>query len=499
MEIFVGIVIFGWSLRIIADVLAYVQLWWIKEYRFDRMLVHLGTTQGKRILWPQWKRPPVKPKTILLATSTVTALCALFIFLPFQPIVNIFLADLFSFPLTWGLVFLFYIPTELYHGVLIALAVKKLRSHMPMMVIGITGSYGKTSVKDYLAAILASRFNVLKTEASKNSSIGIAEIILKNLRREHEIFVVEMGAYKRGEIETMTRMVRPEIGIITAINSQHQDLFGTIENTMKAKYELIKSLSGKKIAICNADDLRVHEMGEWARRDGKDVWCWTKKVQRTPFGKTQGEKFKVQSEKVFQATNITSDLEGVKFDCIFEKEKTKIVAPVLGEHQVSNILAAIAGAVACGMNLTEAAKGAAKIKPAKGVMQKIVGIYGSVFIDDTFNNNPDAAKAAISFLAKAKGRKILVFQPMIELGSFSEISHEEVGELAGRICDAIILTNKNFNQSFLTAVRKVSGNIPVTTMGPSKTAAFIKKQVHKGDMVLFKGKEAAHVVNILTR
>ncbi len=485
MNLLFSFIIFVWALRIFKNVLAYVQLWWIKEYRFDRMLVHLGTTQGKRILWPKWKRPPVKPKTILLATSTLTALYILFVFLPFLPIVNVLLVDLFSFPMTGALVFLFYIPTKLYHTVLIGLATRKLRLHVPMTVIGITGSYGKTSVKDYLATILAEKFTVFKTEASKNSPIGIAEVVLKNLRPDHEIFVVEMGAYKRGEIAGMARMVKPQIGIITAINPQHQDLFGTIENTMKAKYELVAGLVGKKLAILNTDDSRVRTMGEWALRDGRDVWWWSKEVHSS--------QFTAHGKKTFQAREINVLLNGVEFTCEVDKEKVRVQASVLGEHQVSNILAAVAGAVACGMNFTDAAAGAAKIRPAKSVMQKIAGMNGSTFIDDTFNNNPDAAKAAIAFLAKTKGRKILVFQPMIELGSYGDSAHEEVGMFAGRICDEILLTNKNSFEAFVSGAKRANPRISISVLSGS-SVSHIKENLKVEDTVLFKGKEAGLVL-----
>lgn len=464
MSLFLFILAGAWAIRIVGNVLAYVQLWWIKEYRFDRMLVHLGTTQGKRILWPHWKRPPVKPKTILLAALTLTALLTLFVFLPFNLIVNVFLADLFSFPITGILIFLFYIPTKLYHGVLLALAARKLRSHTPMTVIGITGSYGKTSVKDYLATILAEKFTVLKTEASKNSPIGIAEVVLKNLRPEHEIFVVEMGAYKRGEIAEMARMVKPQIGIITAINPQHQDLFGNLEHTMAAKYELITGLTGKKLGIFTADDERVRHMASWAKRDGISVWLWSKKIVK----------------------NIHSDFHGVKFTLVWQDEQATVNAPVLGEHQVGNVSLAILAALACGMNLSDAVRGAAKIKPAKGVMQKVAGMNGSTFIDDSFNNNPDAAKAAIRFLTKAKGRKILVFQPMIELGNYALLSHREVGKLAESVCDEIILTNDSFHKEFPSS----------KVMNARSAAKYLRTKLQKNDTVLFKGKEAGLVLKL---
>lgn len=453
------LVYIAWSLRIFVNILSFAHLWWTKEYRFDRMLIHLRSTRPQSIVFPSFRRPPMTPKSVLLIFLSTIFLS--FIILNYPLFYGFLIADVVTFPLMVVLVAMLIIPTRIYHTVIIEMARNKLKKHNNLLVIGITGSYGKTSVKEYLSTILAAKYRVLKTEASKNSPIGIAEVVMKRLRPDHEIFVVEMGAYKKGEIAEMARLVKPQIGIITAINPQHQDLFGSIENTVTAKYELIEGLTGKKIAIFNGDDTRVMQMAAWAKRDKVDVSYWSKK----------------------DAKNVRADFNGVEFIFKFNHIKTS----VLGEHQVMNISLALSGAVSCGMSLKDAANAASNIKPAKGVMQKIIGANGSVFIDDTFNNNPDAAKAAILFLKKAKGRKILVFQPMIELGKYARTAHQEVGKLAQDVCDEIILTNGNFRDAFPSA----------SVMDAKRAVQYLKKTIRKDDTVLFKGKEAGLVLTNL--
>lgn len=474
IEAIVQIVTIFWVVRIVFNVLTYTQLWWVKEYRWDRMLIHLGTRQGKRILWPEHRRPPISPKSTLLVllSLSVTGCIVWVVSLPI--LLRLAIADMLSFPITWILVFILNVPTRVYHALLIVLAVRKLRSHKPMIVIGITGSYGKTSVKDYLATILSTKFRVVKTEASKNSPIGIAEVILKSLKPDHEVFVVEMGAYKVEEIKEMAEMVRPQIGIVTAINPQHQDLFGSLENTMKAKYELIEGLEGSRIAILNADDERVRTMAGWAKRDGCDVW-----------------------ERRFSATDVKAGFEGLEFTCNFGKEKARVKSPVIGAHQVGNILIAIAGAVASGMTIHEAAKAAINIRPTPKVLEVIPGVNGSTFINDTFNNNPDSVKAALDVLKWCKTKRFLVFQPMIELGGYARKSHASVGAYAARICDEIVLTNRNFYEDFMKGVRSVSEKMRVSVLSSEKAAGIIRDAVGKGDVVLFKGKEAEHVLQAL--
>lgn len=473
MEAFFNFIAVIWGVRIVLNILTYAHLWWVKEYRWDRTIIHLRTSQGKRFWWPEIRRPPISPKSTLLVFLSLSISAYIVWALNFPILFRLAIADLLSFPMTWIFVLILNAPTYVYHQFLIALAERKLRNHKPMTVIGITGSYGKTSVKDYLATILSSKFKVLKTEASRNSPIGIAEVILKSLKPEHEIFVVEMGAYKIGEIREMAAMVKPQIGIITAINEQHQDLFGSLGNTMKAKYELIEGLVGKRIAIMNPDNECVRTMAEWPKRDGCDVW-----------------------EGKFKTTDVKAGFDGLEFTCIFGNEKAKVKAPVIGAHQVHNILLAVSGAIAVGMTFKEAAGAAGNIQPNSKSLSVIPGINGSTYINDTFNNNPDSARVALDVLRWAKGKRFLVFQPMIELGEYARSSHREVGAYAARICDEIILTNRNFYEDFMEGV---SDSVNVSVLSSDKAAVLLKSKLGKGDAVLFKGKEAKHVLGALCK
>ncbi len=474
-----------WIVRIIGNAMSFSHLWWVKEYRWDRMIIHLKTPQGKFVYLLPWKRPRLSPKSVLLTGMLLVALGVIVYFSSLPPLLSLLVADIVSFPLTFLIVGMLNVPVKLYHDTVIHRAEHLLRSHKSLTVIGITGSYGKTSTKEYLATLLSSKYATLKTEASKNAPIGISEVVVSSLRPDHKVFVVEMGAYKKGEIAYMSSLVRPEIAIVTAINAQHQDLFGSIDNTMRAKYELVAGLTGKRIAICNADDPRVRTMGEWAKRDGVTVW-WYGKNDALPRG-----------SKTFYAADIRTDAQGVRFSCVSGKFSAFVRAEVIGEHQVSNLLAAIAGSVAVGMSLDAAAKAATAILPVSHMLQARKGPHGVTFIDDTFNNNPDAAKAALDVLSKQSGKKILVFQPMIELGTFAQSSHYDVGAYAGKICDAIILTNDNWKSDFIGGVRSVNPNIPVSVLSAKSAATYINEHTMSGDTVLFKSKEAALVMRRL--
>ena len=490
MNLFLLITSALWWLRIVGNLLAYIHLWWVKENRLDRMIVHLKTQQGKRLLFMPWRLPHLSFKSVLVGLVTLGMLIAFYLMLPGHPWLRLLVIDLATFLITALVVFVIGLPQALYHRLIIYLATRKLRNHRPMLVIGITGSFGKTSVKDYSATILSTQFRVLKTEASKNSPIGIAEVILRKLDSTHEIFIVEMGAYKKGEIRQMAQMVLPQIGVITAINAQHQDLFGTIENTMRAKYELLQNLTGKRLAILNADNEFTRTMGKWARRDRLNLW-W--------YGPDTWDKVARPTERMFLASRVSASSDKVKFTCQVGREKATVSVPVLGAHQASNLLAAIATSVAAGMALPGAAGAAGKIIGSAKVMQPVAGVNGALFINDTFNNNPDAAVAALKFLSLSKGKKILVFQPMIELGNYSRVSHEKVGEYAANVCDEIILTNRNFYADVERGINRARRHIPLNILSAGEAAARLSKLVGKGDTVLFKGKEAEQVLMALRK
>lgn len=476
-----------WMFRIFVDVISWSHLWWVKEYRWDRMFIHLSTAQAKYIYVPPLKKPRLSPKSITLIVVTLGTLGILIVKSGLPILWSLFVADAVSFPITFLVVGLLYMPTFVYHSWIIYRARRILRSHKKLFVIGITGSFGKTSTKEYLSTILSQKFPTLKTEASKNAPIGIAEIVVSKLTEVHEMFVVEMGAYKKGEVSFMTHMVRPQVGIVTAINAQHQDLFGSIENTMHAKYELLANLTGKRIAILNADNDHVRTMGAWAKRDGLTIW-WYGTASPIPDG-----------AKTFLATDITDLGDTITFVCRVGTSKAKISVKLTGTHQAQNVLAAIAAAVASGMTLKEAAKAAASIHPVSHMIEKIPGAGGLQLIDDTFNNNPDAAKAALAVLKKSQGKKFFVFQPMIELGGYANAAHEEVGAYAAEISDEIVLTNSNWIHEFTKGAEKSKRHIPIHIASGREAAMYIRSHAHSGDTVLGKGREAASVIRLLKR
>lgn len=474
-------VLYGvWAIRIVSNLLSYIQLWYVKEYRFDRMGIHLRSNQGKRIWFPAFRRPPITVKTVCICMGVFMVELALYAFAPFSLLIRFMTMDLLLFPLTALFVIAFKAPTALYHLWVIHRARQLLRTHSAMRVIGVTGSYGKTSTKEYLSSILNTKYETLKTEASKNSPIGISEVIIRKLTHAYDVFVVEMGAYKSGEIAEMCELVRPEIGILTAINPQHQDLFGSIEKTVTAKYELVRGLHGKKVVIVNYDNTYTRQMGKNAKKDGCTVIYYS-----------------VTTQADWYATDIVQQDQAVTFIVKSGKQEHEVTVPLIGVFHVSNILAAMAAAFHMGLTFSEVVTGCRAITPLPKTMQPVITALPALCIDDTFNNNPDAAIAAISFLEGKKGKKILVFQPMIELGSYAIASHEKVGEYAARVCDQIFLTNDSYVEDVTRGMKKVNSGLMPQVVSNESAAAYLKAHTAAGDTVLFKGKESGRVLALV--
>ena len=479
-----------WIVRIVRNLVSYIQLWYIKEYRSDRMWIHLTKTeQAKKLYFPPFKKPPVSPKTVFLLGINLVSY-GLMLLVPWaNKLLMLLVIDLLSFPLVSFWVILLKLPTAIYHEILIKQAINKLNRHRFKAVIAVTGSFGKTSVKEFTAQILSQGYKTIKTAASQNSAIGIAEVVLAKLKKDTQIFVAEMGAYKKGEIAKMAVMVKPDIGIITAINAQHQDLFLSLGATMAAKYELIENLPKQGMAIFNLDNAYTKKLAHKAYREGRIVWCYT-----------ANEKAAVPEwiAKSIKAENIKTDTDQISFTVRVDSEKFPVTAKVLGCHQVGNILAAILASLAAGLTHSQIKKFLQKPLTLAHTMQPASHKTGAVLINDTFNNNPDAAKAAIDYLKQKTGKKILVFQPMIELGDYTDSAHYEVGAYAAQVCDEIYLTNRNFYGSFAKGVESKAINCQVFALPVDQIAKIIQNQITKSDTVLFKGKEADLVLKKLS-
>ncbi|MBR3106124.1 MAG: UDP-N-acetylmuramoyl-tripeptide--D-alanyl-D-alanine ligase [Clostridia bacterium] len=305
-------------------------------------------------------------------------------------------------------------------------AEKKLLENPRLIRIGITGSYGKTSTKFILAEILSQKYNVLATPASFNTPMGVTRIIRERLTPAHQVFIGEMGARHVGEIKELSRLVHPTIGILTAVGPQHLDTFKTIERIEKTKYELIDALPGDGLSVFLNDDGIVTRLYEktskpkmLAGKEGADAWA--SDVSVSP----QGSHFTLH----------LGDWE--PFEC---------TTPLLGRHNIGNILAACCVAKHLNLNREQIRRGIQQLKPVEHRLQLLKTAGGVTVIDDAFNTNPTSSKEALKVLSSFPGRRVIVTPGMVELGAEEARYNEEFGQAMADAVDVAVLVGKRHTE-----------------------------------------------------
>ncbi|MDT3707061.1 MAG: UDP-N-acetylmuramoyl-tripeptide--D-alanyl-D-alanine ligase [Thiobacillus sp.] len=287
------------------------------------------------------------------------------------------------------------------------------RRRFAIPVVAITGSNGKTTVKEMLAAILraetGSEASVLCTEGNLNNDIGLPLMLLW-LRAAHRFAVLEMGMNHAGEIDYLTRLAQPGVAVINNALSAHIGFLGSHENIARAKGEIFNGLSDAGIAVFNADDAHARLWRDSnARRSIID------------FGLRQSAAVRGDYQPAGFGSALTLQLPNATLD---------ITLQVPGEHNVMNALAAAAAAFALDVSHRSIVAGLSGFTGIKGRLQRKPALHGSTFIDDTYNANPDSAKAALAVLAQQAGRKVLVLGDMGELGANATAMHAEIGVAA---------------------------------------------------------------------
>src|SRR5579864_3985382 len=302
---------------------------------------------------------------------------------------------------------------------------KAVRTRWGRRLAAVTGSAGKTTTKEILAALLAARFRVLKSEGNLNNEYGLPLQLLR-LEESHDAAVVELGMSHAGELRRLAEIARPDVGVVTRVAPVHLEFFASVDEIALAKRELIEGLAGREsVAVLNADDALVAAFGRVA--PGRVVTCG------------------VEARADFRAENIQNrGLNGSEFDFLCAEGRARLSLPLAGSHNISNALAALAAANVWGVGAAEAREVFPKLE-ATGMRGRVLHYdAGFTVINDCYNSNPVALAAMIALLTStpAAGRHLLAAGEMLELGPASADLHKEAGHAAvaaaGRKLDWII-------------------------------------------------------------
>ena len=344
-----------------------------------------------------------------------------------------------------------------------------LKSRKDLIRIGITGSWGKTSVKFILGTILEEKYHTLVTPASFNTPMGVTKVIRSKLEPGHRVFVAEMGARHVGDIKEMCRLVHPEIGILTSVGPQHLDTFKTLERVIGTKYELIDALP----------------------EDGMSFFADDGDICRGLYEKTEKEKMISGLDPEYDdvwAENIRYSAEGSTFDLCMKEGRISCRSELLGELNIRNILLCAAVALRLGLTPEQIARGIGKIRPIEHRLQLIPNPGGMSVIDDAFNSNIRGAKQAFQVLKAFPEKRIVVTPGMVELGEKEYEMNREFGEAMADCCDVAILVGKKRSQAIGEGLRAggfAEERIYVVSSLDEATE-LLREIVKAGDTVLFE-------------
>ncbi|OGZ26837.1 MAG: hypothetical protein A2365_01410 [Candidatus Nealsonbacteria bacterium RIFOXYB1_FULL_40_15] len=491
-----------WIFAVLKSILFWTYLWQLKEYHIKRLFAHFSTEKGRILLFDKARIAKMAllilffvfplPSAILISLLYIAEDARFFVRRVIKPsftkkilfvIILSFLAEILFFVLAfnwlesriWLSALIF--PALLVVGDILSpllvsfliLAAKpigylfvksrmekarnKIAGMKDLKVIAITGSCGKSSVKNFLYEILSEKFKVLKTEKNINAEIGIANAILENLDSSHQVFIAEIGAYEKGKIEEVSRMIRPDIGILTGINEQHMATFGSLENIISGKFEIVSESSKSVLNYSN----------KYIKERNKDLGAIKVSLE---------ERLDVWAE------DILVEKEVVAFKA-FSKDGDSAFfrAGVIGKQQIINLLLAIAAAKDLGMSMEEISR--AKISNKDKIIKR-----SPYIIDNSYSSNPEGAIANIDHLKLFKGKRAVVMPCLIELGESSERVHKEIAEKINEVCDVCVATSKD---CFL-------GTKAVYSESPEEIMEMLKDFKSPEDVILFEGRVPRDII-----
>lgn len=373
---------------------------------------------------------PVKTTKSSLILIITTALLALSI-LNDPSIAKINLTLLLSVPLLFITTMAFYPITKLSKEFYILKAARKIRQYRDLKIVGVTGSYGKSSTKEFLYQILKDNHHTYKTPKNINTEIGVARFILKENLSAAEILVVEMGAYQVGEIKKICQITPPDISILTAIHNQHLSLYGTQKNIAKTKLEIIDNAKPNATFIYNDNTPGSHFIPKL----------------KSPLPKN--------TIVISKETNLTN-IKQVQDQLYFNYNKKLYSAPITGPHFAENISMAIEAAKQLGLSDKQIKSSLKKLYLPENTFSIKKGYKKSIILDDSYNSSPQGFQAAINTaqIISHTGRKILITRGMLELGPDEEKEHLKIAQSLKSKFDLIITTSFTTHQYFQTQIQE---------------------------------------------
>ncbi|MDE2746278.1 MAG: UDP-N-acetylmuramoyl-tripeptide--D-alanyl-D-alanine ligase [Chloroflexota bacterium] len=356
---------------------------------------------------------------------------------------------------------------------------RRWRRHSSAQIVGITGSVGKTTVREATFQLLSSRFSAHQSPRNFNGDIGLP-IALLGISPSDQWAVIEIGPYSQEEMELLVSSAQSDIGIVTNVGPTHLERFGTLADTERIKGLLPESLPAHGLAVLNGDDPRVHRMSD---RTTADV---------VTFG--LGSHCRVRAENI-----VTHGFGGISFelhDTLID-ERVRVRSPLIGGHQAMTALAASCVGLRAGMELEEVAEALATLTPGSRLARRSAE-NGATIIDDSYNAAPLSMKAALDLLAASQPRRIALLGDMFELGSEEQAAHREIGSYAAERCDWLIAVGER-SRDLIDAARE-SGHPQACWVAEADQAMdILRHSLEPSDTLLIKASHAMHLETVVER
>lgn len=347
---------------------------------------------------------------------------------------------------------------------------KQILAQMPgLTIIGITGSYGKTSTKHYLYRILCERYNVLMTPGSFNTPMGVIRTVREQMKPYHNVFICEMGAKQIGDIKEICDLVNPQIGIITAVGEQHLESFKSIENVQRTKFELVDALPASGFAVVNNDFPYI------ANRPVNNV-----PVKRYTIADTGAD---------YHIENIRYDSDATRFTVVGGGERIELSTKLIGECNLSNLMAAVIVARHLQVPVQSIQYGVSRIEQVEHRLNMKRTPGGISIIDDAFNSNPDGARMALDVLRRmTQGKRIAITPGMIELGDKQVEYNRTLGRQLATACDYVMVVGRYNRDAILAGLQ--AENFPEEKLfvadSFAEAQARLAQVAEAGDTVLYE-------------
>lgn len=387
-------------------------------------------------------------------------------------VTNFFLIAILSFTpiislLSFGISHFLVMPIEmLVNSYYKNTARNRLKKYPNLKVVGITGSFAKTSVKNILYSFLSQQFNVLKTPSSFNTEMGICKFINNSKLDNCDFLILEMGADKNHDILKLCKIAKPHHAILTGINNQHLNTFKTLDNIINTKYELIENTEENGILIFNGESEICKTLFEKTKRENKFL-------------------ITLNNNKNIYAKDINYENGKMNFTLCYKNEEIEVSTFLLGEHNVLNILLASFLALKLGAEIKDLKIAINKLKPTPHRLELIKQNDLNI-IDDSFNSNPTGAKLALKVLKNFKGNKIVITPGLVELGIYQPVENENLGEEIGEIADFVYVVNKTNKEALLKGLNKTIESSKIKYYDTLNEVQNDLKTITKiGDTILF--------------